>query len=360
MKERLKYVDAAKGLSIIMIMLGHITGYSNSLDNWMSSFKVAIFYIISGFLMSYTGSVMNRKFKDFSGHLLKNLMLPYLSFSILAIIADIGILRVKSISFDESAEVVRGLVCDTVFLRGIHALWFLPTIFIGEIIFFILLHSHIAFRMVYAVAGLFSITAFNKLLDLVENNFKESSFAYVSLSRLCCAFGKSFMAAWFLLLGFYAFKLYAKLTDNRIKLALGIVMTVVNIYLSQLNEHVDINMMKEGIHPTLFYVGAILGSFGAIMILDFISSYKDLSGLNYWGKNSLIVLCTHTALGFKAVIFLGVRKYAFIPRHMCPTYMFMCFVVLILLMFLTCGVIEFVNNYCPFLIGKPYKNSNNK
>ena len=38
MKERIGYVDAAKGLGMLLIMLGHITKYDNPVDLWMSSF----------------------------------------------------------------------------------------------------------------------------------------------------------------------------------------------------------------------------------------------------------------------------------------------------------------------------------
>ena len=40
MKERIAYVDAAKGLSILMIALGHITKLGNPVDLWWSSLCV--------------------------------------------------------------------------------------------------------------------------------------------------------------------------------------------------------------------------------------------------------------------------------------------------------------------------------
>lgn len=75
-KERIGYVDAAKGLGMLLIMLGHITKYDNPVDLWMSSFKVVIFYIMSGFLMSYTGSVKKRSFGVFMKK--HSQVLPYL------------------------------------------------------------------------------------------------------------------------------------------------------------------------------------------------------------------------------------------------------------------------------------------
>ena len=95
MKERIGYVDAAKGLGMLLIMLGHITKYDNPVDLWMSSFKVVIFYIMSGFLMSYTGSVKKRSFGVFMKKTLTSLAIPYVTFSILGIMFKVGCIYVK-------------------------------------------------------------------------------------------------------------------------------------------------------------------------------------------------------------------------------------------------------------------------
>ena len=85
MKERIGYVDATKGLGMLLIMFGHVTEYDNPVDLWMSSFKVVIFYIMSGFLMSYSGSIKKRFFGVFMKKTFISLAVPYISFSILGI-----------------------------------------------------------------------------------------------------------------------------------------------------------------------------------------------------------------------------------------------------------------------------------
>lgn len=136
MKERIGYVDAAKGLGMLLIMLGHITKYDNPVDLWMSSFKVVIFYIMSGFLMSYTGSVKKRSFGVFMKKTLTSLAIPYVTFSILGIMFKVGCIYVKEKPIKKITKVFWEYLWDSVFLAGINSMWFLPTIFFGEIIFF--------------------------------------------------------------------------------------------------------------------------------------------------------------------------------------------------------------------------------
>ena len=165
MKERIGYVDAAKGLGMLLIMLGHITKYDNPVDLWMSSFKVVIFYIMSGFLMSYTGSVKKRSFGVFMKKTLTSLAIPYVTFSILGIMFKVGCIYVKEKPIKKITKVFWEYLWDSVFLTGINSMWFLPTIFFGEIIFFFLIRSHIAIKLLYSVAGLYAITATNNIID---------------------------------------------------------------------------------------------------------------------------------------------------------------------------------------------------
>ncbi|MCR5624308.1 MAG: acyltransferase [Lachnospiraceae bacterium] len=353
-KKRLNYVDATKGLSILMIMMGHITSYSNPLDDWMSSFKVSIFYIISGFLLCYTQSINKRTFPQFASNLFKNLMIPYISFSIIATIFNIGRMFIEHDSSKKIMDNFLVHIFDFVFLRGIHALWFLPTIFFGEIIFYFLIKWPLFIRVIYSLAALYSITFFSKCREWLAANVDNTSVVYHALDRLAFVAGKSFMAAWFILAGYVIYILYAKIDKLQLKLFIGITFTLINISLSQINEHVDINMLKEGIHPYLFYICGIIGSIGAIALLDVITSKQEIKWLSFWGRNSLIVLCTHTALGFKSILLLGWRHYAFLPKHYTKEYLFNCFIILLLLMVFTAGVIQFVHAYCPFLIGKPF------
>ena len=41
--ERKKYLDAAKGWGILMVVFGHITKLGNPMDIWFGAYKLAVF-----------------------------------------------------------------------------------------------------------------------------------------------------------------------------------------------------------------------------------------------------------------------------------------------------------------------------
>lgn len=355
MKERIAYVDAAKGLSILMIALGHITKLGNPVDSWMSSFKVSIFYIISGFLMCYSGSAKSRNFKEFSGKLLKSLGIPYIVFSIIGTLFKTACVYLKHKPADKVWETFLGYFYDSIFLKGVNSMWFIPTLFIGEIIFFWLLRSPKVIKAVYAAAGLFAI----KMSFITSSLFMAGGAlemppgdALDNVVKLSNAIFKGVSAAWFLGAGYIIYIFYSRLKKPAIKLAAGITLSVFNLVLSQINTGVDFNQMKEGVYPYLFYICGITGSVGAILILDFITTYARLDFLDYWGKNSLIVMCTHTVLGMRTVAYEGWKKVAFIPKTAGLEYICECLVVLAILLMIEYSITEIINSRFPFLIGK--------
>ena len=51
--QRMTYLDCAKGVAIILVVLGHIDMGNNPLNNWIYSFHMPLFFVLSGMLMSY-------------------------------------------------------------------------------------------------------------------------------------------------------------------------------------------------------------------------------------------------------------------------------------------------------------------
>lgn len=81
MRNRITYIDTAKGIGIILIVVGHMLPVK-AVIHVIFAFHVPLFFIISGFLPvdpNYTiGQIVKKK--AFS------LMYPYLTFSIIDII----------------------------------------------------------------------------------------------------------------------------------------------------------------------------------------------------------------------------------------------------------------------------------
>ena len=353
-RQRIAYVDAAKGLSILMIMMGHVTDYYNPLDMWMSSFKVSIFYVISGFLMCYTGSVVKRSFTEFTGKILKSLAIPYLYFSIIGIVFKTGCVFLKHKPQAKVSDTFWRYLWDSVFLKGMNSMWFLPTLFIGELIFFWLIRRNIVVKIIYGVVALFAVS-FANIVDGTLGRCVESSahvWIYEDAIRLTNAVCKGIVAAWFIGAGYLMYSLYRHIDSLQFKAVLGIILSIVNLVLSQINEGVDFNCMKDGRYPFMFYICGIIGSAGAIILLDVITGYVKLGFLDFWGKNSLIVMCTHTVLGFRTLVYKGWASVGYMPKTGSFEYICHCFVVLAILLLIEYSLVVIINDRFPFLIGK--------
>lgn len=354
MKERIKYVDAAKGLGMLLIMFGHVTKYDNPVDLWMSSFKVTIFYIMSGFLMSYSGSIKKRTFGVFMKKTFVSLAVPYISFSILGIIFKVWCVYVKMKPLSKVTKAFWQYLWDSVFLEGINSMWFLPTIFFGEIIFFFLIRAPKFIKILYAAAGLYAVTAVNEIIEHFQLSMKAQmdQISIDNVSNLIGAVGQGFMAAWFIGAGYIIYIVYRKIKDDRIKILGGLGLSILNVFLSQLNSHVDIHVLKEGDKPALFYICGIVGSLGAIMLLDFLSERVNLSGLDFWGKNSLAVMCTHTVFGLRSVAYFGWQKVAYLPSEGNTKYVCQCLIIMAILMMIEYSLVLIINSKFWFLLGK--------
>lgn len=69
--ERKKYIDYAKGIGIILMIMGHI-GFGQKFDIWIHSFHMPLFFVISG--------VLYRKPDDMRQHIrkrIRSLLVPY-------------------------------------------------------------------------------------------------------------------------------------------------------------------------------------------------------------------------------------------------------------------------------------------
>lgn len=121
-KKRIEWVDTAKGLGILMVMLGH-----NYLDwkyvFWCYSFHMALFFFLSGCTFHYREGIGIFLKKRAMG-----LLIPYVFFATLITIYNWASAVTHGNSFDLPGVVLSYLLQ----IRYTH-LWFLPCLFLAEI-----------------------------------------------------------------------------------------------------------------------------------------------------------------------------------------------------------------------------------
>lgn len=150
--KRIEALDVAKGIGIILVMIGHMT--SSYLYNWIYSFHIPLFFILSGICFKNTKYT---SFLAFARQRIKTLAIPTLTLYLI-------ILSIEKIIGLKGYDLLQQL-------KGVHPdyLWFLITLFFSELFYYPLAKLSVLQRIVIlsfsALLGVFfarnNITVFS-------------------------------------------------------------------------------------------------------------------------------------------------------------------------------------------------------
>lgn len=136
MKERLGYIDIAKGIAIILVILGH-NSVPVEFKHFMFSFHMPLFFILAGYFFNQQAVLKDVIYKGWI-----QLVRPYL-FTGLCILLFFVLFQISNNiinNVDYNLNQFKDLLCD-VFTGNIGAVWFLLALFIAKIIVAIVVNS---------------------------------------------------------------------------------------------------------------------------------------------------------------------------------------------------------------------------
>lgn len=110
--------------------------------------------------------------------------------------------------------------------------------------------------------------------------------------------------------------------------------------------------MSLGIQPPLFFVTGIIGSFGALFVFEFLEDYIPFTILNYFGKNSLILMCTQRPFYIISTATAGWKIISGMPGSWHGDIILTGLGATILVTIIEYSIITFVNTKAKFLIGR--------
>lgn len=346
--KRIYYFDMAKGIGIILVVLGHLEYISMQLRYFIVSFHMPMFFIISGMLMQFIQEekkdmkiILNRK--------VHRMMLPYVYFSILYFFIEIIYLKLTGIGSWESIWLN---VYQSLCLYGVSVLWFLPAIFFGEIMF-LFLRKHLSNQLTaLLVLALTIIMCFAnwglEMLNMLYGNLLWFSLLHYFLAMIIrCFFSMSFIC-----IGYYLFYIIKRKEQfSIIELILGILFLIITIIISQINGAVDLHFLVFS-NVFFYYAASILGSLAIILLckcLEPISNFIPCKILRYYGVNSLIVMATHiNSYVLYGAILVSLKLISYITRA--RNYIF-CSSIMIIVFISEIFIIELINRYLPFMVG---------
>lgn len=347
--ERINYFDIAKGIGIILVVLGHMEYIDINLRYVIVSFHMPLFFVVSGMLMN----ISNEETRDMKSYIkgkAKRIMLPYLSFSLLYLAVIVALIFTSSdYTWTYFFENVWLAVC----LYGISVLWFLPAMFFSSILFVLMRKklSHIITVISTLVAV---IIAFYLNCGLALLNLSYSKeFYFYHLNLLLVGILRIPFALMFICIGYYFWYAFKKIRlKSVLYIIIGIVLFIPVIFMSQINQAVDLHFLVFNIWY-LFLLCSVMGSLSVIFIskgLDGISNHFPIKVLRYYGKNSLIVMATHMdCYVLYTAIIICLRFIDYCTRA--KSYIFCTSIILLVLLF-EIPIIEIINRFFPFFVGK--------
>ncbi len=316
---RIAWLDAARGIGILLIVAGHIIPMTLPISHFIYSFHVPLFFFLSGMVLQKR-SVCSQPFARFVGKKAGSLLYPYAVFSILSLACE----RV----FD-SLDRFGGNVPGTVLLLGDGPLWFLPALFIAEVLFYVI-HSIdteagiCGGRRGHPSAANAGLCAWKRESHLAADNGirNRNWYLHVAVDAALLAASTWFAGQFYFavadpdavslwavgnvlnrgIIGFLWMEAGWLLgiiqerdgLQTRTRNVLAVLAMIGSILLSGHNTYVDLHYSLLG-KPFLYYIGGGTAVY-AVTQLSRQLPRRVSDALAFWGRNSLIVFATHVNL----------------------------------------------------------------
>lgn len=351
--KRLGYFDTVKGIGILLVVLGHATFVNERILTFICAFHMPLFFIVSGMLIAYKNEISS-SYKDVFHRKLKSIIIPYLCFSICYTLIDVLSVYFNQISLNDLKV---NLACTGSF-AGSGPLWFLPTLFICEVVFHALLKKAgekpgIIINLIISLTGFLIWHFFEPVYTASKSDLTKYfllNFVYVIIRSMICLM--------FLSLSYILFKLATEAADNNVlknkavQMISGVIMLIICAILSAFNTNIDIHNMDYG-NIVLFLLNAFYGSVGLILLCRSLPEIRVLNIIRFWGKNSLIIMATH--LNFY-ILFLGnVIAYKLNPYITHAKEYVLLFNIMLVTMIVETLLIFMINRYVPWIAGRSHK-----
>lgn len=299
---RIVEFDIAKGIGIILVVIGH-QNIPHSVTNWIFSFHMPLFFILSGFFFS-----SKRKFYEIFKRRVKSLIIPYVFFYALNFILFCFLRDNYYSSF--SFSIGQNL-----------ALWFLPVLFLSELLIKLSYNYRFSFTFVC-----FIYSIINSYFSLFENQI------FNLLLWGCSLYGIGVLIRENDLLNIIKKR-------KKIFVVFSFIGSITISYMVSPTLNI---LFNEVGNPILTPLGIFFGCIYIYSLSLFMLKCNILKCLlSRLGANTLLVLCVHQ------VLYAYMQKYIF-----CDSYMMTVILRIIGLWIIMIILILFFNKYLRLVIGK--------
>lgn len=273
-KNRIDYFDIAKGMGMILVIIGHMPLKNRYLINFIYSFHMPLFFIISGYFFKY------RENKECIKNIFKKLILPYFITCILIILYKIIIL-IKDGNYAEILNTLKIWGLASLYgsgsgqhfgIRFIGAIWFLLALSLASYIMNVIYKQKYRYLWVVLIAYV---------------GYKTSRYIWLPLSMQV-----GMVALLFIYLGVLAKE--KNILNKRIPNIVYIFSIFITVFCVFYCGEMSMasNYYKNGL---MDIIGGVSGTFLFIKIATLIDKYTKIikKCFIFIGKNSLLCMCIH-------------------------------------------------------------------
>lgn len=288
-EERITYLDIAKGISILLVMVSHSCGFPFETGKYFTAFYIQSFFIVSG--LTYK----RRTVKENVLRRVKGIILPYFMYNIIIVVINIVLGEIENIKLlvETIAGILYSRYCyypiDYVGVNryylsiGNSPLWFLTAMFVSSCIFYILVEC-INERRIYLYIWsivLIVLTIILKQLPIL----------------LPWSIDTAFMGALFMLIGYYGKNIFIK----GMKWKELLIVLLIYLTCSYYNDGINISIRLYGNHGIISILAVCaIGVTGTLLCIWLAKAVVSISLIRniftYIGKNTIVLLAFHVTI----------------------------------------------------------------
>lgn len=301
-RRRETYLDVAKGMGILGVAASHclVETSLGAFSDWYGFFMLAIFYVYTGwrYQIKYQGKATGISTRDMFKRRLVSLGIPYVCYSILFILSRTVLVWPEKYT----ALVLMSDLYYTGTLVGLETLWFLPSIFIAELLLNLVYGRKKAMAGAAGAAGVICVA-----LILYINGSREDTTLWRVIHLPVMVYIKG-MAGFLLAVGgtaaYRGWKWFCGRIGPGLGAAAGLVLMAGGIWAAWLIPGCDFNFltMKNPVEWlfTAWFIASSILAFGERASAcrgrwkdGFLIKKILVPALAYCGKHSLTIMCTH-------------------------------------------------------------------
>ena len=285
MRDRDNAIDVARGLAIILVIIGHL---NTNFTQFIYSFHMPLFFVVSG--MTFSNYCENMKISHFIGKRIRKLIVPYYLWEMIYVPFEIG----------NIGNLVYGSRKSIMAISGYGPLWFLPCLFISNFLFFCILHA-----VCYIKPGggrcalLFGIVTILVLMGC----FLAKTAEYYSLP---CNLDTALVSMVYVYIGWLLSNIKKRHSTMRSSMSAALFIVIMIILVVTYNENLprseygtEYVACAFSVYGNFlwFYFNGIIGSLGVIILSSIMVNNLILKeGFTHIGRHTLTILATHVEI----------------------------------------------------------------